>query len=97
MRKFLRGTALLALPICFSLCTTGTGLAQNTNSGDIRGSVTDATGAVLPGVTVTVLDVDKNVTHTYVTNSSGLFDTGPIVPDNSRLSGKSDALISQPV
>ncbi|MGB8481071.1 MAG: hypothetical protein WCE63_19870 [Acidobacteriaceae bacterium] len=41
--------------------------------------MTDATGAVLPGITVTVLDVDKNVTHTHVTNSSGLFDTGSIV------------------
>ena len=38
MRKFLRGTALLVLPICFSLYMTGTGLAQNTNSGDIRGT-----------------------------------------------------------
>ena len=81
----LRGAALLVLPICFSLYSTGSGLAQSTNSGDIRGSVTDATGAVLPGVTVTVLDVDKNVTHTYVTNSSGLYDTGSIVPDNYTL------------
>ena len=90
MRKFLRGTALLALPICFSLCTTGTGLAQNTNSGDIRGSVTDTTGAVLPGVTVTVLDVEKNVTRTFVTNSSGLYDTGSIVPDSYTLTFTKD-------
>ena len=90
MRKLLRGTALLGLPICFSLCAIGIGLAQNTNSGDIRGSVTDSTGAVLPGVTVTVLDVDKNVTHTYVTNSSGLYDTGSIVPDNYTLTFTKD-------
>ena len=90
MRKLLRGTALLVLPICFSLSAIGTGLAQNTNSGDIRGSVTDSTGAVLPGVTVTVLDVDKNVTHTYVTNSSGLYDTGSIVPDNYTLTFTKD-------
>ena len=90
MRKLLRGTAVLVLPICFSLCAVGTGLAQNTNSGDIRGSVTDSTGAVLPGVTVTVLDVDKNVTHTYVTNSSGLYDTGSIVPDNYTLTFTKD-------
>ena len=90
MRKLLRGTALLVLPICFSLSAIGTGLAQNTNSGDIRGSVTDSTGAVLPGVTVSVLDVDKNVTHTYVTNSSGLYDTGSIVPDNYTLTFTKD-------
>ena len=90
MEKLFRGTARLVLPLCFTLCGAGIGLAQNTNSGDIRGTVTDPTGAVLPGVTVTVLDVDKNVTHTYVTNSSGLFDTGSIVPDNYTLTFTKD-------
>lgn len=55
---------------------------QNTNSGDIRGTVTDASGAVIPGATVSVEDVDKHVTTTYVTNSSGLYDTDSIVPDH---------------
>ena len=39
----------------------------------------------MPGVTVTVLDVDKNVTHTYTQTASGLYDTGSIVPDNYTL------------
>jgi hypothetical protein len=56
--------------------------AQNTNSGDIRGTVTDQTGAVIPGVTVTVQDVDKAVTRTYTTDGAGLYDTGSIVPDH---------------
>lgn len=82
MEKLFRGTARLVLPLCFTLCGAGIGLAQNTNSGDIRGTVTDATGAVMPGVTVTLDDVDKNVTHTYVTDGAGLYDTGSIVPDH---------------
>lgn len=57
-------------------------LAQNTNSGDIRGTATDASGAVLPGVTVQVEDVDKGVTTTYITDKSGLYDTDSIVPDH---------------
>jgi len=56
--------------------------AQNTNSGDIRGTVTDQTGAVIPGVTVTVQDIDKAVTRTYTTDGAGLYDTGSIVPDH---------------
>jgi hypothetical protein len=56
--------------------------AQNTNSGDIRGTVTDQTGAVIPGVTITVQDVDKNVTRTFTTDGAGLYDTGSIVPDH---------------
>jgi hypothetical protein len=56
--------------------------AQNTNSGDIRGTVSDPTGAVIPGVTVQVKDVDKGEIHNFVTDGSGLYDTGPIVPDH---------------
>ena len=54
---------------------------QATNSGDIRGTVTDQSGAVIAGVKVTVKDIDKDVTRTYETNASGLFDTGSIVSD----------------
>jgi Carboxypeptidase regulatory-like domain/TonB dependent receptor len=61
---------------------TSAAFAQNTNSGDIRGTVTDTTGAVIPGVTVEVKDVDKGVVKTYVTNEAGLYDTGSITPDH---------------
>ncbi len=56
--------------------------AQNTNSGDLRGTATDTTGAIIPGVTVTVLDVDKGVSRVIVTDSAGLYDTGPIPEDH---------------
>jgi hypothetical protein len=55
---------------------------KNTNSGDIRGTVADTTGAVIPGVKVEVKDVDKGVVKTYVTNGAGLCDTGSITPDH---------------
>ncbi|HEV2324865.1 MAG TPA: TonB-dependent receptor [Terracidiphilus sp.] len=59
--------------------------AQNTSSGDVRGVVTDPTGAVVPGVTVTANDMDKGVTTVYTTDATGLFDTGPIAPDRYTL------------
>src|SRR5258708_38121709 len=65
------------------MCSSSINLfAQNTNSGDIRGTVTDPAGAVIPGVTVLVKDVDKGVVKTFTTNGAGLYDTGPIVPDH---------------
>jgi hypothetical protein len=67
--------------VCFSFMT-GALYAQNTNSGDIRGTVMDATGAVIAGVKVEVKDVDKGVVKTYVTNETGLYDTGSITPDH---------------
>jgi Carboxypeptidase regulatory-like domain len=66
----------------FALILTSSGpsvWAQNTNSGDIRGEVTDSTGAVVPDVDITVLDTEKGVAKIFKTNSSGLFDTGSLV------------------
>jgi hypothetical protein len=76
MWKLIRGSLVIAL-----IFSGVAGFAQNTNSGDIRGTVTDTTGAVVPGVTVKVDDVDKGVTRTFTSDGAGLYDTGPIVPD----------------
>lgn len=57
----------------------GAGFAQSTNSGDIRGIVTDSSGAALPGVTVTVLNKNTGVSKDYTTNQDGLYDTSSIV------------------
>src|ERR1700740_2160206 len=64
---------------CFVLCMMGISYGQSTNSGDIRGSVTDSSGALVPGVTVTVLNVDTGVSKDFVTNHDGLYDTSSIV------------------
>lgn len=53
--------------------------AQSVNSGDIRGTVTDQSGAVLPGATVTVVNLDTGVSRDYVTNNDGVYDTSSIV------------------
>ena len=44
---------------------------QNTNSADLRGTVMDAKGAVLAGATVTLKDVDKDLTRTFTTDAAG--------------------------
>ncbi len=64
----------LALGLASSVC------AQNSNSGDIRGTVTDTSGAVVPGTNVTVTDTDTGVVSKYVTNNDGLYDTNSILP-----------------
>jgi Carboxypeptidase regulatory-like domain len=63
-------------------CVHQSRVAQNTNSGDISCTVTDPSGAIIPDVTVTIKDVDKDVTKTFVMDGAGLYDTGSIVPDH---------------
>jgi hypothetical protein len=82
MKFILSATALLTA-LCVVVPTPTS--AQNTNSGDIRGTVTDTSGAVIPGVTVTVTDVDKGITQTFTTDGAGLYETGSIVPDHYKL------------
>ena len=80
------------LPLVSAVLIGGSGacFAQNTNSGDLRGTATDPTGAIVPGVTVTVTDIDKGVTRTYTTDSAGLYDTGPIPEDHYKVSFSKD-------
>ena len=54
-------------------------LSQSANAGDIRGTATDASGALMPGVTVKVLNTDTAVSKTLTTNQDGVYDTSSIV------------------
>jgi Carboxypeptidase regulatory-like domain len=54
-------------------------LAQSTNAGDIRGTVTDSSGALVPDVNVTVTNVATGVSKVLTTNQAGLYDTDSIV------------------
>jgi hypothetical protein len=49
------------------------------NAGDIRGIVTDTTGAAVPGVAVSVLNKNTGVAKELITNQDGLYDTSSIV------------------
>ena len=69
---------------------SGACFGQSTNAGDIRGTVTDSTGAIIPGVTVSVLNVDTGVSKDFVTNQDGLYDTSSIVAGNYRVTFSKD-------
>ncbi|MGA8042535.1 MAG: carboxypeptidase-like regulatory domain-containing protein, partial [Terracidiphilus sp.] len=78
MSKYLRWL----LPLFLLLVGSGTGFTQSMNAGDLRGTVTDPSGALVPGVTVTVVNVDTGVSKTFTTNNVGLYDTSSIVAGN---------------
>ena len=76
----MRLTVRWILPLLLVIFGSGACLAQSINAGDIRGTVTDPTGALIPGVTVTVMNVDTGVSKDYTTNHAGIYDTNSIVP-----------------
>jgi hypothetical protein len=74
-RRHMRKTTRWILPILLVIFGSGACYAQSINSGDIRGTVTDPSGALLPSVTVTVMNTDTGVSKDFTTNSDGLYDT----------------------
>jgi len=68
----LRGFLAIAA-VLVAIAAGSATLAAQTTSGMIAGRVTDATGAVLPGATVTVINVRTGDKRVAVTNAQGLF------------------------
>ena len=46
---------------------------QGVTTGSIQGTVTDTTGAVVPGATITITNIGTNVSQTLTTGNDGLF------------------------
>ncbi|HXP11301.1 MAG TPA: carboxypeptidase-like regulatory domain-containing protein [Acidobacteriaceae bacterium] len=68
----------------------GAAFGQATNAGDISGTVTDTSGAAIPGATVTVTNIETGVTQTYTTNAAGVYDTSSIVAGNYKVTFSKD-------
>ena len=54
--------------------------------GTIFGSVTDNTGAAIPGATITITDTNKGTTVTATANEAGEFTVGHLIPDTYDIS-----------
>jgi hypothetical protein len=61
--------------ICFLAFAAGFSSAQNRNTGEIRGTVKDASGAVVAGATVSLENINTGVWTVLVTNADGFYDS----------------------
>src|SRR5271170_6446199 len=67
----------LILAVLFSLATLAG--AQEATSGSISGTITDSTGAVIKGATVTLINTDRGaVIRALPTNSAGYYTAGSL-------------------
>ena len=56
------------------------GQAVSTNGGSVQGTITDASGAAIPGATVVISNSDTGYSHTLQTDKSGFYSLGPLIP-----------------
>jgi hypothetical protein len=77
----------LSRVFAITLCVGSAGITfgQSVNAGDISGIVSDSTGAAVPGVTVTVTNINTGVSKVYVTNNDGVYDTASIVTGSYKI------------
>src|SRR5262245_1382820 len=72
-------TRLVSLSILF-VVVLATGAFAQTGTANLGGIVLDPSKALIPGVTITVTNVDTNVTATGVTNESGAYSFPGLQP-----------------
>ena len=73
MNSFFRSLRVLALAmLSFALISGGSLLAQ-TFRGTVLGTVTDSSGAAVPGATVTIKNLDTGLTRVVATSEDGSY------------------------
>lgn len=60
--------------------------AQGSTAGGLRGTVTDTTGAVLPGSTLTLVDSGTGAVRTQISNNTGQYSFSDVPPGSYSLS-----------
>ena len=80
MTKIFRTLLVLALIVGASMLSTTPARAQSVY-GSIIGTITDKTGAAIPGATVTIKDEAKGTIVTVTSNASGDYNVPHLIPD----------------
>jgi hypothetical protein len=78
--KMIRATAACVLGTSMALLFFSLPLFAQGNFGRILGTVTDQTGAVLPGATVIVTDTERGVARTLITDAAGEYNAPTLIP-----------------
>jgi hypothetical protein len=82
----MRGSGVTrAIAVLVVVCALAPGSVSAQTTAEISGRVTDATGAVLPGVDITLTRVDTGTTRSAVTNDTGAYSFPSLNPGPYRL------------
>src|ERR1700682_4039509 len=81
------GACLRALAISFGVLLVCLPLFSQGSAGRILGSVTDQSGGVIAGASVTVTDVQRGVTRTLTTDQAGEYLAPDLLPGSYTVRG----------
>ena len=90
---------LLILPFVFFVSSPAS-FAQFSQRGSISGVVTEASGAVVPKASVTLLDLGRNQTSTSSTDANGHYEFSELLPGTYKVSVESSGFkktVSEPL
>ena len=76
--------------IFIALLACGAALVAQVDTGVLSGTVSDGTGAVIPGASVEILNTGTNYQLTRESNASGLYVSPPLPPGTYRITVSSD-------
>ena len=91
-------SVFLTMIVIFALCSSST--SAQTFYGSIVGTVTDTSGAVIPGANVTITNIGTNESQSATTNSAGEYSFVNLVPANYKVDVQMTAFkrfVRQPV
>src|SRR5438270_7477866 len=77
---FVRTSARMTAFACICVVLFCPFVFSQGSAGRILGNITDQTGAVIPGVTVTIRDVDRGVVRTVITDEAGVYNAPNLLP-----------------
>jgi len=85
----MRSCKVLAFVLVSLVLATGVAHAQGVgSSGQIKGVVTDATGAVIPNTNITAVDTERGARYTTATGSGGDYEFPALPPGTYNVTGQ---------
>lgn len=85
MKNRNKGSLWLVAILAILMSSMGQRLLAQQSTGEVLGTVTDPTGAVVPKVTVTLTNIDTNDVKTTTTGAGGIFDFANLNPGNYKV------------
>src|SRR6185503_3254012 len=79
-RRLLNAASILFLCVC--------AVVAQTNYATLGGTVADASGALIPGVTITATNSDTGIVTTVVSNETGAYQLAALQPGRYRVSAE---------